>query len=155
MLDLISLRVVLYCTVLYCAAVCVGLMASLLGTVFTVLNKKYIQLASSVVISTIEMGSGALLLTLCIPILNPLVYHEDTVLFPSLDVNHLTLENAREGPFDLIWVIILALFCTNITFYLSIYALKHLSAFTVNLTGNMEPIYGIVFGAIFFHVSEW
>lgn len=134
--------------------VCVtGLLASLLGTIFTVLNKKHIHLASSVVISTIEMASGALLLTLFIPLLNPLLYHEDTVLFPSLDVHNLTLDKARKGPFDLIWVIILALFCTNVTFFLSMYALKHLSAFTVNLTGNMEPIYGIVFGAVFFHVS--
>ena len=131
-----------------------GLLASFLGTLFTVLNKKYIHLASSGVISTLEMASGALLLTLFIPLLNPLVYQEDTILFPSLDIHNLTLDKARDGPFDLIWVLILALFCTNVTFYLSMYALKHLSAFTVNLSGNMEPIYGILFGAVFFHVSQ-
>jgi drug/metabolite transporter (DMT)-like permease len=129
-----------------------GLLASFLGTVFTVLNKKYIKRASSVAISTLEMASGALLLTVFIPTLNPLLFHEKTIWFPSLDVHNLTLDRARDGPFDLIWVIILALLCTNVTFYLSMFALKHLSAFTVNLTGNMEPIYGIVFGAIFFHV---
>lgn len=131
-----------------------GLLASMLSAVFVVLNKKYIRLAPSTAIATLEMAAGTLLLTLTLPILNPLLFGEETTLLPSLDAKHLTLDRARDGPWDLIWVLVLALLCTNVTFFLSMYALRQLSAFTFNLTGNLEPIYGIVFGAVFFKVSE-
>jgi drug/metabolite transporter (DMT)-like permease len=37
---------------------------------------------------------------------------------------------------------------------LGTYALQQLSAFTANLTVNLEPIYGIVLGALIFHENQ-
>lgn len=48
-----------------------------------------------------------------------------------------------------LWIIILAFFCTVILYLLHIAVLKTLSAFTVSLTGNLEPIYGILFAIVF------
>lgn len=39
---------------------------------------------------------------------------------------------------------------TVIPFLLQIHALRHLSAFTVNVTYNLEPIYSIAFASILF-----
>jgi drug/metabolite transporter (DMT)-like permease len=51
---------------------------------------------------------------------------------------------------DLIWLIILSLFCTVFAFNLSVRALSRISAFTVNLTFNLEPIYGILLAFLIF-----
>lgn len=49
-----------------------------------------------------------------------------------------------------LWIIILAFFCTVLLYLFHIDVLKSLSAFTVSLTGNLEPVYGILFAIIFF-----
>lgn len=51
---------------------------------------------------------------------------------------------------DLAYLLILAFLCTDLLYILHIQALKVLSAFTVSLTGNLEPIYGILIAMIFF-----
>ncbi len=48
------------------------------------------------------------------------------------------------------WLLILAFFCTVLLYLLHISVLKKLSAFTVGLAGNLEPIYGILLAVIFF-----
>ena len=65
-----------------------------------------------------------------------------------------SLATVRTGPWDLIWVLILAVFCTNLTFYLSNWSLSHVSAFTATLIWNLEPIYGIILGALIFHENK-
>lgn len=65
-----------------------------------------------------------------------------------------SLATVRSGPWDLIWVLILAVFCTNLTFYLSNWSLSHVSAFTATLIWNLEPIYGIILGALIFHENK-
>lgn len=48
-----------------------------------------------------------------------------------------------------LWIIILAFFCTVLLYLLHIAVLKTIPAFTVSLTGNLEPIYGILFAVLF------
>jgi drug/metabolite transporter (DMT)-like permease len=96
------------------------------------------------------MMSGAIFLSLII-LLFPM---GDYQAFPALNMDSLNLQNLRTGPWDFIWIGLLALLCTNLTFYLGTYALKQLSAFTANLTVNLEPIYGIVLGALIFKENE-
>lgn len=48
-----------------------------------------------------------------------------------------------------LWIIVLAFFCTVLLYLLHIAVLKTIPAFTVSLTGNLEPIYGILFAVIF------
>jgi drug/metabolite transporter (DMT)-like permease len=131
-------------------AVIVGLVSAMLASLFTILNKKYIQQSTPLVISAIEMGAGSLFLTIVVPIM----YGEDTQWYPTLHIGHINIHSFRDGSLDLIWVLILSILCTNLTFYLSTYTLNHLSAFTINLTCNMEPIYGIVLGALCFHENQ-
>ena len=45
---------------------------------------------------------------------------------------------------DLLWLLVLSLLCTVLAFNLSIRALKKISPFTVNLSYNLEPVYGIL-----------
>ena len=60
---------------------------------------------------------------------------------------------------DWAWLFVLAWLCSVIAFQFSTYALQKLSAFTVNLTFNMEPVYGILLAFLVYHenklLSKW
>ena len=122
----------------YTAAIVTGIVSAALAALFTALNKRNIERAPSLSISAIEMLSGAVLLS---------------VVFPMMADAHATWIpgfNPEQGNYDLLWILLLALVCTNLTFYLGTFALKEISAFTANLSVNLEPIYGIVLGALIF-----
>ena len=51
---------------------------------------------------------------------------------------------------DWFWLLILALVCTVLANHLMLNALKKISAFTMNVTLNLEPVYGIILAIILF-----
>jgi len=53
-----------------------------------------------------------------------------------------------------LWLGILVYFCTVIAQSLATAALQKLSAFTVTLSVNLEPVYGIFLAFIFFNENE-
>src|SRR5690606_13741443 len=55
---------------------------------------------------------------------------------------------------DLFFLLILGTICTATAYVLAIAVMKELSAFTVALATNLEPIYGIILALIFFGVNE-
>jgi drug/metabolite transporter (DMT)-like permease len=60
---------------------------------------------------------------------------------------------------DWMWLLFLAWVCSVLAFQLTAKALKKLSAFTVNLSFNLEPVYGILLAFILFKenkgLSKW
>jgi drug/metabolite transporter (DMT)-like permease len=109
-----------------------GLASSILVVIFSILNKKIIDEADPLSISLLEMGSATFFLTLFLPIY--FYFDKTATLIPS--------------PSDWIYLLVLAIFCTNIGYLLATRSLKHLSAFATNLTVNLEPIYGIVLAVL-------
>ena len=55
---------------------------------------------------------------------------------------------------DLGWLILLASVCTAYAFIASVKVMKYLSPYTVMLTINLEPIYGIILALLIFKDSE-
>jgi drug/metabolite transporter (DMT)-like permease len=55
---------------------------------------------------------------------------------------------------DWIWLIILSVICTTLAFTLSVEIMKVFSPFTVIITNNLEPIYGVFFSVLLFGESE-
>src|SRR5258708_33871862 len=55
---------------------------------------------------------------------------------------------------DLGWLLILAWACTVLAFNLSMSALQKISAFTVNLSYNLEPVYGILLALVVFREAN-
>ncbi|MBS1621449.1 MAG: DMT family transporter [Bacteroidetes bacterium] len=57
---------------------------------------------------------------------------------------------------DWMWLLFLGWICSVLAFLLTGYSLKKLTAFTVNLSFNLEPVYGIILAFILFGESkEW
>lgn len=53
------------------------------------------------------------------------------------------------------WLLILSWLCSVIAFQFSANALKKLSAFTVNLTFNLEPVYGIILAFMVYKENQF
>lgn len=116
----------------YFWAIVVGLISSFLAAFFTSLNKKYAGNYETEVVSFLELSVGWLFITLLIP-------------FFSID-HFIWIPNKM----DFIYLLIMGIVCTNFTFNISLKALKQLSAFTANLSVNLEPVYGFILAAIIF-----
>jgi drug/metabolite transporter (DMT)-like permease len=52
------------------------------------------------------------------------------------------------------WLLILGIICTSFAFILGVYVMKFITAYTVNLSVNLEPIYAIIFALLIFKNSE-
>ncbi|MEQ9425352.1 MAG: DMT family transporter [Cyclobacteriaceae bacterium] len=55
---------------------------------------------------------------------------------------------------DLFYLLILAGLCTVYAYSMSVKLLKRLTAFVINFTINLEPVYGIILAVLFFGESE-
>ena len=75
-------------------------------------------------------------------------------MIPSFNIQEFDINNLQNGALDLLWLLLLAIVCTNLTFYLATIALNQLSAFTSNLTVNLEPVYGIILGILIFKENQ-
>lgn len=111
--------------------------SAFLSALFSVINSKYAKTYNPNVISFYELSSGVLFLSL---------YLLATEKF-STTFFELTFE-------DLAWLIVLASICTAYAFSASIKVMKFLSPFTVMLTVNLEPVYGIILALLIFSKSE-
>ena len=134
----------------YPAAIAMGVLSAALAALFSTLNKRYIDDADPLTISTVEMLSGGLILTLFLALTNP----NEILQIPSLNWELFDWNDLQNGAIDLVWIVLLAVLCTNLTFYLATIALKQLTAFTTNLTVNLEPVYGILLAALLFGAEE-
>ena len=111
-----------------------ALLAAFVGAFFNILNKDVVKEVSSELVSFYEIFSGLLVLTLFLPFY--INYFHPAKLFPSHS--------------DWLLLAVLAIACTHVTLILSLNALKHLSAFTLNLSINLEPVYGIALAFLIF-----
>ena len=112
----------------YKIGIVVGIISALLGCLFPVINRIFLRKHSPETVTLYELTGGFLSLSIILPI-----YLQ---LFPA-DHNIPTTN-------DFLWLLVLSWFCTVLAFQLSMNALKSISAFTVNLTYNLEPVYGIL-----------
>lgn len=116
-----------------------ALLAALLSALFNILNKDLVVALSSGVVSFYEMSLSAILLFLILPFY--LYFFQHNVWFPSFS--------------DWIYLFILAIFCTHFTLILSFNALRYLTPFTLNLSINLEPVYGIALAFVIFRENEF
>lgn len=108
----------------------VGVIAALLAALFAILNKSQVANLDAMSITFVELSSACLFLGLVI-----VGSGFSKAGFPVMMPPHWS---------DWLYLLILALLCTTFAYVLSLNALKHLSAFTSNLTMNLEPVYAIV-----------
>ena len=127
----------------FSAGIIIGLVSALLTVLVSVSNKKIIDKYHPEHITLYQLTGGFLGMTVLLPLFQ--------VLFRN--------SWSAPSPFDWLWLVVLSWVCTILTFFLYIRSLKNISAFTMNLTLTLEPIYGIILAFIIYHenrfLSQW
>ena len=116
----------------YRLGIALGLLSAALYSLFSLLNINVARVTGedSATMLLYELIGGVLFLSLLVPFL------------PSAGI-----VPARS---DYLWLFLLGSFFTIIPFLFQLIAFRTLSAFTVNLAYNLEPVYSIAFAAILF-----
>lgn len=123
----------------YTTGILFGLVSAMLACLFPIFNKTLLTEFSPRVVTIYEMTGGLVILSLVLPIY--LRYFPASRFLPA--------------GIDWLWLSVLAVVCTVFAFLLSLESLKHLSAFTTNLSYNFEPIYSILLAFIIFNENKF
>ncbi|WP_413670568.1 DMT family transporter [Mucilaginibacter sp. Mucisp86] len=115
-----------------------GVISSFLASLYTIFNERLVKKYDATAMNLYQMLAG----TIALVIASPLYLH----FFPSKAI--------LPGTLDIIYLLLLSLFCTVGLYVMVAEVLKKMSAFTVNLTFNLEPVYSILLAMILFNESR-
>lgn len=121
----------------YVEGILLALTSAFLSAVFSVINGKFAKYNDAAVITFYELLGGVGFFS---------VY----LLFSG----SFTADFFRISLSDLAWLLVLGSICTAYAFLASVKVMKFLTPYTVMLTINLEPIYGIILGILVFSESE-
>lgn len=134
LLGIVGIAFIFYDGSDYVLGIFLAVMAAFVGAFYNILNKDIVHELPPDVVSFYEMSTGFIALTVLLPVY--VFFFPSAAFLPSSS--------------DWLLLAVLVLVCTHITLILSLAALKELSAFTLNLAINLEPIYGIALAFVFF-----
>ncbi|WP_405296298.1 DMT family transporter [Algibacter sp. Ld11] len=137
-LAIVGVCIITQSEVEYLSGIILGVLSAFFSSLFAVLNGSFLKKNTATVISFYEFISGVLFITIYI-----LCFGEGfTKEFFSLSTT------------DFWYLFILASVCTTYAFIASVYIMRTISPYTVVLTYNLEPVYGIVLALILFPEKE-
>ncbi len=122
----------------YINGIVLGLLSAMFSTLFAVINGRFIERYNATVISFYEFISGVIFLTVFILLSGT-----------RFNVEFFTLSNS-----DWIYIFILSSICTAYAFIGAVEVMRYISPFTVILSYNLEPVYGIAMALILFPETE-
>ncbi len=128
LLTMTGIYIIFHFDTQFKTGIIIGLVSALLASLFPIYNREFLKRINVETMLTWQQTGGFIVLSILLPFY--LQQFPVTDFFP--------------GQEDLVWLLVLSWFCSVIAFRLSANALKRLSAFTVNLTYNLEPVYGIL-----------
>lgn len=112
-------------------ALAYGLTSALLAAVFAVFNAKFAEEEKPSTISLYEMGAAVIFLSIVL------------VLQGRFNATLFVMDMS-----DFWWLLFLAVVCTSFAFLATIEVVKHLGAFSVSLSINLEPVYTILLAVV-------
>lgn len=115
-----------------------GVAASIGSSIFPILNKQLLEKYSPREVTFYELSGGLVILLAFIPF-----------YLSKFPASHYLPTAADWG-----WLLLMASGGTVLMFELQLHALRKISAFTVNLTYNLEPVYGIILAFIIFKENK-
>ena len=122
----------------YLTGIILGISSAFLSSLFAVLNGSFLKKHTATVISFYEFISGVTFISLY------LLFFGEGFTAEFFNLSHL----------DFGYLFILASICTAYAFIASVYIMKTISPYTVVLTYNLEPVYGIILALILFPEKE-
>jgi drug/metabolite transporter (DMT)-like permease len=121
----------------YAVGIALGVSSAFLAALFSVINAGFIKHDSSTRIAFWEMLGGVLGVSLVL------------LATGRFDTSMLHLSGT-----DVVWLLVLGLVCTAFAFVAVTEVMRELTPFTVNLSINLEPVYGIAMALLIFGDEE-
>ena len=122
----------------YLKGIILGLISAFLASLFSVLNGLMVKKDSAISISFYEFLTGMLFISI--------------FMFFNNEISMVLVDNIFS--LNYLYIFLLGSICTAYAFMASVYLLKYISPYSVVLTYNLEPIYGIFLAVIFFGANE-
>ena len=145
LLTLAGIYIIFHFDTQYKTGIVLGIISAMLAALFPIYNREFLRHERINVETMLAWQQTGGLITL-------------SLLLPFY-LNRFPVQHFIPVPADLGWLLVLSWICSVIAFQLSSNALKRLSAFTVNLTYNLEPVYGILLAFIVYRenqeLSKW
>ena len=135
-LSLLGIFLIFHFDTQFRTGIIVGLFSALFAAIFSIINKRFTNHIDVQTIQSYEMTGGLVFL---LPIIFFYAYYSG---FNPIGLVPTTM--------DWFWLSILSIACTVWSTHLMLSSLKHISAFTLNVTLNLEPVYGIILAFILF-----
>ena len=138
LLTLLGILLIFHFDTRYRLGICLGVVSSALAALFTITNKKVGAHHQTSTLLLHEMAGGFIGLSCLLPFY--LSYFPVPTIIPDAS--------------DFLYLLLLASVCTIGLYLLQIQVLKTISAFTVNLSYNLEPVYSILLAMLLFHEAK-
>jgi drug/metabolite transporter (DMT)-like permease len=122
----------------YKTGIILGVVCAVLLAFVMILIRQFVQKINSQTILTYQLSGGFITLSLFMPFY--LKAFPTSYIIPNFS--------------DWMWLLVLAWFCSVLAFQFSVNALQKLTAFTVNLSFNLEPVYGILLAFFVYHENN-
>ncbi|MBC6697715.1 DMT family transporter [Hymenobacter puniceus] len=119
------------------AGLLVAILSAGLSALFSVLNSQLVKRHTPFQLTLYEMSGACLSIVLFMPI------------YSQYFTGGQGLQLGLQG-YDWLWLLLLAGVCTVYAFSTSVELMKRISAFVVNLTINLEPVYGILLAVLMY-----
>lgn len=139
LITLSGIYIIFHFDTQYKTGIIVGIISAILASLFPIFNREFLKRINVETMLTWQQTGGLLTLSILLPFYLQKFPTENFI--PSL-------ENVG-------WLLMLSWLCSVVAFQLSANALKRLSAFTVNLTYNLEPVYGIILAFMVYKENQF
>ena len=136
-LAVLGFVVIFYSETLYTKGILIALLSSMLVALFSVYNSKLIKSYRGSKIAFYELFFAGIFLTVILIVKN------------DFSGSYFQLSQS-----DWFYLLLLAVICTAYPFVVATNLLKKMSPFTIVLTNNLEPVYGIILALIIFGEKE-
>ncbi len=138
-ITLLGIYIIFHFDAQYKTGIIIGIISAVLASLFPIFNREFLKRMNVETMLSWQQTGGLLVMSVLLPFYLQKFPIESFI--PSLE--------------NLGWLLFLSWICSVIAFQLSGNALKRLSAFTVNLTYNLEPVYGIILAFVVYKENEF
>ena len=124
----------------YYVGLLLGILSGLLLAIFAVINSHLIKRLPAYTITLYEMAGGFVFTLLFLPVYQT-VWADELSLVPTM--------------MDWMYISVLAIVCSVYAYNLGIELMKRISVFAIQLTLNLEPVYGIILAIVILNESQY
>jgi len=139
LITLCGIYIIFHFDTQYKTGIIIGIISAMLASLFPIYNREFLKRINVETMLAWQQTGGLLVLSILLPFY----------------LQRFPVENFIPGIENFGWLLMLSWLCSVIAFQLSSNALKKLSAFTVNLTYNLEPVYGIILAFIVYKENQF